>query len=300
MPYAATEPLGRLFLVGGAEDRLGRRTILRRFVEAGGGPSARIVVLPTASALGDEITEVYTTLFTRLGAADVVAVRPESREEAEDPALARLVAEATAVFMTGGNQLKLSAVVAGTGLAEAMHRAYAGGAVIAGTSAGASVMSEHMVAFGTEGPTPRQRMSQLAAGLGLLPGVIVDQHFEQRSRHGRLLSLVAQSPSLLGLGVDEDTAAVVTGGRYLEVVGTGAVFVVDGRAAVSNAHEAERSAPLLVSGAVVHTLPAGARFDLRERVLLDFVETRPAEEIGALATATAQARAAARRIAASR
>jgi cyanophycinase len=127
-----------------------------------------------------------------------------------------------------------------------------------------------MVAFGASGATPKNRISQLARGLGLLPGVVVDQHFDQRNRYGRLLSLVAQNPSLLGMGVDEDTAAVITGGRVLEVVGRGSVFVVDGRAAITNAAAATRTSPLLVSGAVVHALPVGARFDLVEARLLDF------------------------------
>ena len=98
-----------------------------------------------------------------------------------------------------------------------------------------------MIAFGSGGATPRQRMSQLSAGLGLLRGAIVDQHFEQRNRYGRLLSLVAQSPSLLGLGIDEDTAAVVVDGTRLEVVGRGAVTVVDGQHLVANAYAAQRT-----------------------------------------------------------
>ena len=140
--------------------------------------------------------------------------------------------------------------------------------MIGGTSAGASALSAYMVAFGRPGETPKQRMGQLSVGLGLLPGVIVDQHFGQRNRIGRLLTLVAQSPGQLGMGLDEDTAAVITGERWLEVVGRGVVTVVDGRQVVSNAHAAKRTSPLLVSGAVLHVLPAGAKFDLMERVLI--------------------------------
>jgi cyanophycinase len=271
-------PAGVLVVIGGAEDKLGRRTVLSRFADLAGGTSARIVVVPTASSLGSELFELYASVFTALGVAEVAQVRPRSREDAEDPATWSALQRATGVFMTGGNQLKLSAVVAGTAFERAMHAAYARGVVVGGTSAGASVVSEHMVALGSGGATPKHRMSQLAAGLGLLRGVVIDQHFDQRNRYGRLLSLVAQSPSLLGLGIDEDTAAIVHGGRVLEVAGRGAVFVVDGSRSVSNAHEAKRTAPLLVSGAVVHTLPAGARFDLAERRLIDAsdVEADPA------------------------
>jgi cyanophycinase len=136
-----------------------------------------------------------------------------------------------------------------------------------------------MIAFGDEHDTPRQGVTASAAGLGLLPDVIVDQHFSQRSRYGRLLSLVARSPRLLGLGVDEDTAAVIRGGHLLEVVGSGCVFVADGSAAVSDAHLAELGAPLLVSGVVVHTLPSGARFDLARRALVDFHEEHLAGQL---------------------
>ena len=263
-------PAGTLVAIGGAEEKLGRKPVLRRFAELAGGDEARIVVCATASALGDEITKLYDTIFRRLGVVDVVQVRPQTREEADDPRAVEAVESATAVFMTGGNQLKLSSVVTGTAFGDAILQAYRRGAVVGGTSAGASGLSEHMVAFGASGSTPKNRISQLARGLGLLPGVIVDQHFDQRNRYGRLMSLVAQNPSLLGMGIDEDTAGVITGGRVLEVVGRGSVFVVDGRAAVTNAAMATRTSPLLVSGAVVHTLPVGARFDLVEARLLDF------------------------------
>ena len=236
--------------------------MLRAFVAAA-GEQPRIAVVPSASSLENEVVEVYQAVFTALGAHEVIPLRPQSRAEASDPQLVAPLAEVDAVFMTGGNQLKLSSYIAGTPFGTAIREAYQRGAVIGGTSAGASILAEHMIAFGSGGATPKQRMSQLAAGLGLLPGVIIDQHFEQRNRYGRLLSLVAQSPSLLGMGVDEDTAAVIRDGTQLEVVGRGAVTVVDGQHLVSNAYAAKRTAPLLVSGAVLHVLPAGGQFDLQ-------------------------------------
>ncbi len=271
---SGTATAGTLLAIGGAEDKLGRRTVLRRFVEAAGGPAARLAVVPTASALGPEIVEVYAAVFRRLGVADVVTARPQTRAEAADPELVGALSGATGVFMTGGNQLKLSATISGTPFGDAVREVYADGGAVGGTSAGASVLAEHMVAFGSGGATPKQRMSQLAAGLGLLPGVVIDQHFEQRNRYGRLLSLVAQSPSLLGIGVDEDTAAVVTERRWLDVVGRGAVTVVDGSHLRSTADSARRTAPLMVSGAVVHVLPTGCRFDLVDRVLVGLATER--------------------------
>ena len=198
--------------IGGAEDKVGRMSILRDVARLAGGAQARLVVLSTASSLGDEITNAYLALFASLGVRDVRGIRPESRAQAADPALAATVGDATAVFMTGGNQTKLAALVVGTPLGEAIVAAHRRGALIAGTSAGASICSEHMVSFGSEGATPKFRVGQVSQGLGLLTGAIVDQHFTQRNRFGRLLALVGANPAQLGIGIDEDTAAIVAPG----------------------------------------------------------------------------------------
>jgi cyanophycinase len=297
----AAAPGGPLMIIGGAEDKLRRRTILKDFVAASGGRRARIVVVPTASSLGDEVVEVYDALFRRLGAGAVVAVRPESREDAADPDLVARLDEATGVFMTGGNQLKLSAIVCGTPVGDAIVRAHARGAVVAGTSAGASIQSSHMVAFGVGGATPKQRMTQVAAGLGLLRTTVIDQHFDQRNRYGRLLMIVSQSPQLLGIGVDEDTCATVTveeGHEILRVSGRGAVTILDPQRLVTNSYEAKRSSPLLSSGIVLHVLPAGAAFDLTTRALVPLVPEVSADDAAELAEAQADLRQMARDIAA--
>jgi cyanophycinase len=276
---------GPLLAIGGAEDKLGKRAVLSEFVALAGGPAARIAVIPTASSLGPEIVEVYEALFRKLGAADVFGLRPETREQAEDPALVERLEGATGIFMTGGNQLKLSAIVNATAFGDALVAAHERGVVVGGTSAGASIQSSHMVAFGTGGSTPKQRMTQLAAGLGLIRDVVIDQHFGQRNRYGRLLMLVAQSPGLLGIGVDEDTGALITevaGHEILRVLGRGVVTIFDGRNIVSNAHEARRTAPLLASGVVLHVLPAGSVFDLTDKVLITeapVVDESEAEEL---------------------
>jgi cyanophycinase len=277
---------GPLMIIGGAEDKLRRRRILKEFVAAAGGLDARIAVIPTASSLGAEIVDVYDALFRAEGAAEVTEVRPHTREDASDPDLVKRIGEATGIFMTGGNQLKLSATICGTPLGDAIVEAHRRGVVVAGTSAGASIQSSHMVAFGTPGATPRQRMTQVAAGLGLLGSTVIDQHFSQRNRYGRLLMIVSQSPQLLGLGVDEDTAAIVErdddGHEVLRVLGRGAVTIMDPAALVTNSYEAKRSAPILASGIVLHVLPQGARFDLTTRTLLpleQLVDPREAEEM---------------------
>ncbi|MEI2775750.1 MAG: cyanophycinase [Tetrasphaera sp.] len=261
-----------LLIIGGAEDRRGRSSILRRFVRLAGGKQATIAIIPTASSFQDEVSSAYAEVFARLGARTCAVVDPRDRSEASDERLVARLDEATGVFLTGGSQLRLSQVVAGTPSGEAIHRAYRRGAVIGGTSAGASIMSEFMIALGDEGVTPRQRASQLSHGLGLLPGVVIDQHFAQRQRYGRLMSVIAMSPNLIGIGIDENTALEVVDGITATVLGRGGVHILDCRAAITDAPDARTGAPLLVSNAVVHALPAGATFDLDKRVLVDFVE----------------------------
>ncbi len=271
--YPSTTPT--LFIIGGAEDRVGRASLLRQFVKLSGGRRARLVLIPTASSFQDEVVHSYTEVFTRLGAPGLSVVNPATRLDSHDPDLVALLDDATGVFMSGGSQLRLSQLLPGTPIGEALHRAHDRGAVIGGTSAGASIMSDFMISMGDEGITPRQRASQISAGLGLVRGVVVDQHFDQRSRYGRLMSVIAPSPHLLGIGIDEDTAMVVTDAREFTVRGSGAVFVVDCTTAVTDAPDARAGAPVLVSGATVHTLPAGATFDLAERRLTAFVEQHP-------------------------
>jgi cyanophycinase len=288
---------GPVMVIGGAEDKLKSKVILARFVELAGGTDAHIAVISTASSLGDAATELYRQLFTQLGAATVSGLRPLTREDANDPDAARLVDDATGIFLTGGNQLRLSSVVGGTKLGAALTAAHERGAVVAGTSAGASAVSTHMVAFGASGATPKHRMVQISAGLGLLRGVVVDQHFEQRTRLGRLLAVVAQSPSLIGLGLDEDTAAIVGSDQTLEVIGRGSVTIVDGSQVVTDAFNTKGYRPMMVSGAILHSLPSGNRFDLASRKLLAPVETVVDRKLRRRAAAPANVRRLAREIA---
>jgi cyanophycinase len=265
-------------IIGGAEDKRRDRVILSRFVEMAGGRDASIVVITTASNVGQRAQQAYAALFSELGVAAVTGLRPTSREQANDPRVAQALHDATGVFLTGGNQVRLISVVGGTRLEDGLHAARDRGAVVAGTSAGASAVAGHMVAFGRSGASPKHRMIHLSAGLGLIEGVLVDQHFEQRGRWGRLLAAVALSPRLLGLGLDEDTAAIVYPDRTMEVLGKGAVTIVDGSGITTDAFHIKGHRPMMVSGAVVHALPSGYWFDLRSRRLLP---TEDVEELEA-------------------
>jgi cyanophycinase len=257
-----------VILIGGAEDKGRARRILKRFVSLAGARDARIVVVSTASMVGERTLQTYRALFEDLGASSTEGLDPQERHEAEAPENAATLADATGVFLTGGNQLRLASVVAGTRLGSAIQLAHDRGAVIAGTSAGASALAGHMMAFGDAGATPRHGHVQIAAGLGLVPSVIVDQHFEQRTRLGRLLAAISQSPSLIGLGLDEDTAAIVYADGSMEVVGRGAVTIVDGSRLRTDAYRIRGRRPMMVSGVHLHSIPEGYWFDLRRRTLI--------------------------------
>ncbi len=267
-PSSGQSRAGHLLIIGGAEDKVRQRQILARFAALAGGSDARVAVISTASSLGDEATDLYLSLFRQLGISDVRGLRPLSRGDANDSRLTAMLKDATGIFLTGGNQMRLTSVIAGTRLGRALVTRHRHGAIIAGTSAGASAIASHMVAFGTSGATPKQRMTQMSAGLGLLPGVLIDQHFEQRNRIGRLLALVAQSPALLGLGIDEDTAGLVGPKGILEVIGKGSVTILDPSQVQTDAFEVKRHRPIMISGVVLHSLPSGYRFDLRKRRLV--------------------------------
>jgi cyanophycinase len=256
---------GTVMIIGGAEDKIRDRVILARFVSLAGGEDGTVVVISTASSLGHLAGERYREIFTGLGIKTVRPLHAMTRGQANDETFARQLRDATGIFLTGGNQLRLSSTIGGTLLAEAVLDRFRAGAVVAGTSAGASAMSSHMIAFGASGGTPKHRMAALAAGLGVLPSVIIDQHFQQRNRYGRLLSVIAQNPSLLGLGVDEDTAGVVGPDHVMEVIGRGSITIVDGAAADTDAWDVKGHRPVMISGVVLHLLPTGYRFDLRRR-----------------------------------
>ncbi|MCG0277898.1 MAG: cyanophycinase [Thermanaeromonas sp.] len=253
-----------LYLIGGNEDREGHCEVLQGFLEACGGEGAKIVVIPVASHNMAEAGEVYWRVFGRLGARRVEIVAPATRKEADREALARPVEEATAVFFTGGDQLRLTSILGGTGLDRALHRAFRRGVLIGGTSAGAAAMSSTMIVSGEGEVAPRLNAVRLAPGLGFIREVIVDQHFAQRGRLGRLLAALAYNPYVLGLGIDEDTAVWVDGDK-LWVRGSGTATVVDGRSIEHTNISAAGREPLALTGVSLHVLPAGYGFDLDTR-----------------------------------
>jgi cyanophycinase len=258
---------GLLMAIGGAEDKIRERVILRAFVEAAGGPDANLVVLATASDMA-ETGDRYAGLFEAMQADTVEVLRVRSREDAVESGsgVLDLLEFASGLFITGGSQLRISAALGGTAIAAAIRRRHADGMVVAGTSAGAAVLSEHMISMGDSGATPRRRLVQMAQGLGLAPDIIIDQHFRQRDRLGRLVTALSYNPGPLGVGVDEDTAAVIDGGE-LRVIGSGAVTVLDASGLrYTDSPDVRRGQPLAALGLKLDFLTAGCRYDLKRRV----------------------------------
>lgn len=275
---------GHLVIIGGAEDRTDEKKILSRVVELSGGTKSKLVVLTTASRLAEKEQQVaeeyealYTSAFKDCGARTVSTLHIFDRVGANQPEAAQHVEAADAIFMIGGDQSRLASILGGTAVGKAMHHAFKQhGATIAGTSAGASAISEHMVAGGEFDLVPKKGMIPLAPGLGFLYRVIVDQHFSQRQRLGRLLSVIAQNPFLLGVGIDEDTALVVTSARAVEVVGSGAVTLLDARdISFTNINEVEKGEALALGNIRLNLLPAGFAYHLPAKADAD----TPFEEV---------------------
>jgi cyanophycinase len=256
---------GPIIPVGGAEAKVGDPTILRRFVQLAGGRDARIAVIPTASQLADT-GERYEAIFRDIGVRAARALTIDTRQDAEQDELVEKLERADGIFLTGGNQLRLSTTLGGTPAARAIRRRNAQGAAVAGTSAGAAFLSEHMIASGDEGATPHASSVTLSPGLGLTNRVIIDQHFRQRDRLGRLLTALAYNPFAIGLGLDEDTAAIIYADNTLEVLGTGAITVVDpADVEFSSMDQLEKDDPVCLIGIRLHVLVRGATFDLHLR-----------------------------------
>ena len=258
---------GAILAVGGAEDKFDRRTILQRFVEEAGGASARIAIVPTASTIPEKRAEFYRDVFSSLGASAAYPVPIVRREEAAAVAHSRAILGATGVFLTGGDQSRLVGVLGDTPALAAIRRRHARGAVIGGTSAAASAFSETMIVGGGTGLSVGPDTVELAEGLGVLPDLIIDQHFSQRERLGRLLSAVGREPAKLGVGIDEDTAIVVRRGKF-EVLGSGQVFVLDASRLAAGRASRSGPSPFTLTDVVMHMLVEGDRFDVAARRLI--------------------------------
>jgi cyanophycinase len=256
---------GWIIPIGGAEEKRHDADILGRFVRLCGGAAARIVVIPTASRLRDT-GQRYEKIFCELGAGEVAAIDFDTRRDCSEAGRLELIDAADGIFFTGGNQLRLSTILGGTPVAKAIRARNATGMHVAGTSAGASFLSEHMIAFGDEGGAAIAGSVRLAPGLGLTNRFVIDQHFRQRDRLGRLVTSLAYNPFAVGIGLDEDTAAFIGPDNTLEAAGSGGVTIVDANELeFSSMDQVDEGQPVCLLGLRLHMLVAGATFNLHTR-----------------------------------
>ncbi len=264
IPDGATR--GWIIPIGGAENKENDRHILERFVRVSGGSDADIVVIPTASRMAETGLR-YERLFREIGAARVTSMDFDTRRDCHEPGRLQRLEEATGIFFTGGNQLRLTTLLGGTPVAKLIRMRNAHGVAVGGTSAGASILSEHMIAFGDEGSSIISGSVRLAPGLGLTNRFIIDQHFRQRDRLGRLLTALAYNPFAIGIGLDEDTAAFIGPDETVEIEGSGGVTVVDAsEVTFSSMDSVSEGQPVCMLGLKMHMLVAGATFNLHTRM----------------------------------
>lgn len=255
-----------MIAIGGAEDKAGDRAVLSEVIARAGGKKAVVAIFPTASSIPEEMARTYEGIFRSMG-AEARTIWIEERADADDPKILAMLEGVTAIFFTGGSQGRIVTLLGGTKLAQAIRRAHRGGVVVAGTSAGASVICDHMIAQGKKGYAPRRQSVTMAPGLGLTKRLVVDQHFAQRHRIGRLFAAVALNPFLIGVGIDEDTAIVLDAENRIKAIGRGTVTIIDGGKILhTDIHETGDHEAAALLGLGVHILTAGCGFDIDARL----------------------------------
>lgn len=260
-----SEARGRLVAIGGGDIREGDAPLLKEFVKLAKGPRARVVVMTVATDEPGTAGAEYRDAFKRLGVDDLKAVDVSSRADALRPESLEAIEHATGLFFTGGDQLHITSLVGGTEMQRLIGRRYERGLVVGGTSAGAAMMSNSMILGGESDESPKVGAVEIGPGMDLIIGAVIDTHFSQRGRFGRLLTAIAHYPQDLGLGIDEKTAMIVNRNEF-EVAGEGAVIVIDGGTMnYTSLPYTEEGDGLSLYGVRVHVLAAGARFDLSKR-----------------------------------
>jgi cyanophycinase len=262
---ASNENQGKLLIIGGAEDKEGDCKILREFLRCAGGTKAHIVIMTAATSLPGEVGDNYIRVFERLGAEDVRVLDTQTPEDANNPEYLEAIEQASGIFFTGGDQARIISCLKDTKLDAAMHKRYSEGIIIGGTSAGAAMMPDMMIIEGDSETNPRVDVVAMGPGMGFLPDVVIDQHFAQRGRLGRLVTALLLQPAVLGFGIDENTAILVSGDE-LEVIGENAVTVIDESEKLhDNIDGRLKDEGLAICGAKLHILPHGYRFNLKTR-----------------------------------
>lgn len=268
---------GDLIIIGGAEDKEGDKEILKKVCNSINKDRDLILIATIATEYPEEAFKKYTEIFEGLGVKNIKGLNIKERSDCEEQKNIELIKAAKLIFFTGGDQLRITSLLGGTNIYDAIKEASLNGCIIVGTSAGASIMSDTMIVKGEDDESPRKCTLKMAPGLGLVEGIMIDQHFAQRGRVGRLLTGIAQNPEVVGVGIDEDTALVVRDNGDAQVVGNGAVYILDGRnITYSNVSEQNSDEVLSMFNVNLHVLKEGDKFNLLSK--LPFEEDKSKDE----------------------
>lgn len=252
-----------LVIIGGAEDKEKGKEILK-YITTRIASDDTFVIAAVATENPKSVKAKYSKLFNGLGVKNIKYLDISCREDAYRLDNINIVKDSDLIFFTGGDQLRITSLLGGTPVNEAICEAANRGCWFVGTSAGASVMSSTMIIGGKDEDSPRKCTIEMAPGLGLIKNVIIDQHFSQRGRIGRLLAAVAQNPEVLGIGIDEDTAIVIDNDTTLSVIGNGSIYIVDGSSMnYSNVSEQYSDEILSMYNVTLHVLKKGNMYDLK-------------------------------------
>ena len=258
---------GNLIIIGGAEDKEGDKEILKRVAKYIDSEKERLVIATIATEYPEKSYKKYKKVFEGLGIINIDNLDISRREDAFKLENIEIINNANLLFFTGGDQLRITSMIGGTLVYDAIKELCNRGGLIAGTSAGASVMSDTMIVQGEDDESPHKCTLKMSPGLGLVKNIIIDQHFAQRGRIGRLLTAIAENPEVLGIGIDEDTAILVSDKGTAEVIGSGAVYFIDGRSIdYSNVSEQYSEEVLSIFNVKLHVLKEGNKFNLLDKV----------------------------------
>lgn len=261
-----------VLIIGGAEDKLNERYILRKFVEMSGGKDSSILIVPVPSDFPIATATLYSGIFNKIGVKEVKVLEANSSKDFLNLNSKEVLQGITGVFLTGGDQMRLSSILGGTNFISELKHCIKNGTVLAGSSAGAAGFSSTMIVRGEPTVQPLKDSIRLCPGLGILQNIIIDQHFTQRARINRLITAVSYNPSNLGIGIDENTAIHIRKDGIIEILGTGTVTIVDGsKISYNTIADVEESEPFSVVGLNIDILSRGVRYDLNNRKPIEMV-----------------------------
>ncbi|RIW29006.1 cyanophycinase [Bacillus salacetis] len=267
-------PVGELLIIGGNEEKYKGLSILGTFAELVKRKTGKVGILPAASRIQEEVGGNYSDIFADLGIEDSVVISITDRKDAHLPELRDALEGMSALFITGGDQSLLAERVEGTPFHQSLLRKWEDGMILAGTSAGASIMGKEMIVSSKIKLHDDTLKVFMGRGFGILEDLIIDQHFSQRGRFGRLIGAMAEMPDKIGIGIDENTAILLRGDEFI-VLGEHQVFVIDGQdGKVFKPEVPEESSELTATDFKLHTLKAGFRFSLETKSVIHSSEER--------------------------